>query len=359
MAVVVSSVIFATDAARAQVEAIRLTYGAYPGCPSESRFHAEVTARTERARRVTQDEPARTFVVAVSPEANGVRGILVVTSLDGAVSKREIAGDTCSEVVSALALVTALAIDPAAATEPGPRLGIQGLSSDDTIPGASPAGASESSSLEPPSVPSAPAAREAGAVRSSSPRSAADLASGSGRRVRWAIGAEGQTLAALVPGWGFGAGPFVEAAGTAGGHLVPSLRASVFAATTTVTFTGEIGARLDWLVARLEGCPLRFSWATDLTFVLCAALDAGVLQSTGTGLKTSATEIRPWLSPGAIGRLAWSWPGSFFIEGGAGLTTPLTHYSFHYQQAATSGGPVHTIPLVGVVADAGAGYRFP
>jgi hypothetical protein len=48
---------FPLGAARAQVEAIRLSYDAYPGCPSEAQFVGDVTARTDRARRSAQCAP--------------------------------------------------------------------------------------------------------------------------------------------------------------------------------------------------------------------------------------------------------------------------------------------------------------
>ena len=68
----------------------------------------------------TPGEAARAFVVTVTAETATIRGLLSITSLGGSVSRREVTGDTCSEVVSALALITALAIDPSATTAPDP-----------------------------------------------------------------------------------------------------------------------------------------------------------------------------------------------------------------------------------------------
>jgi hypothetical protein len=107
-AVVVLPVLLLPVPASAQVEPIRLTYRAYASCPTEGRFVLEVTARTERGRVATPGEAARAFVVTVTRETGTIRGLLSITSLDGAVSEREVTGDTCREVVSALALITAL-----------------------------------------------------------------------------------------------------------------------------------------------------------------------------------------------------------------------------------------------------------
>ena len=58
-------------------------------------------------RRAAEGDAARTFVVAVTRETRTIRGVLSIAGLDGAVSRREVTGDSCDEVVSALAFITA------------------------------------------------------------------------------------------------------------------------------------------------------------------------------------------------------------------------------------------------------------
>ncbi len=108
--------------ARAQVEAIRIAYHSGPGCPDEARFVGEVMGRTDRARRASGSEPGRTFDVSLTGEGSRSRGVLRITDAGGRVTKRDVAGETCTEVAGALALVAALAIDPQARTGTDPAV---------------------------------------------------------------------------------------------------------------------------------------------------------------------------------------------------------------------------------------------
>ncbi len=335
-AIVQLSLAFVAAPAAADVEGIRLTYGADAGCPDASRFVQAVAARTDRIRRAADGEEARAFVVEITREASGVRGTLSIKGLDGLVSRREITGESCEEVVSALALVTALAIDPLASTGPEPSVAA----------GSSSSGAAQDVS---------PALPPLNATESASPPAHSVPANG----VRWALGAEAQSAVGLVPGWGGGGGGFVDVTGSPSGHLIPSLRVSVFAMTTRVAFAGAVGARLEWFVARIEACPLRFAWTSNLGLSVCGALDAGALRSTGIGLKIDGTEIRPWLAPAALGRVGWSPGGAFFVEGGGGLTAPATRYSFYVEQSGRAQPPLQRIRPLAPVLEVDAGYRFP
>ena len=348
--------------ARAQVEPLRLTYRVPAACPDEAQFLREVAARTGQGRRAAPDEPGRSFAIAVTAEGNGERGVLAVASGGGAVSTREVFGDTCNEVVLALALMTALAIDPAA-EPPVPRGANDAARVDDAS--SPPRGASPAASTVPQEPPSANP-RPAPAAPERRPGSQPSLAFAANVRPprpktmwQWSIGAEGEALAGLAPGLGAGVGAFVDVTDEAlPGPLALSFRVTLSGLAGDVTFAGPVGARLEWLLARVEGCPLRFS-ASRVAFVLCAALDAGVLQSEGTGLVTNVTQLRGWLAPSALGRVAWSWPGRLFVEGGVGLTAPVTHYGFYYQHTATPDRGVYTFAVAGATANLGAGYRFP
>jgi hypothetical protein len=201
-------------------------------------------------------------------------------------------------VVSALALITALAIDPLASTAP------------------------ESSAA-----------------------------------VSWALGAEGQSLAGLVHGSGVGGGGFVDVTGSARG-LIPSFRASFFAVMTRATFSGAVGADLEWYVVRMEACPIRFAGTSDLGLSLCAALDVGILHSSGIGLQTDGTQMRPWFAPAVLGRVVWSPTDTVLLEAGVGPTVPVTRYSFYFEQSGRSEAPLQRILPVAVTLGVNAGYRL-
>ena len=352
--------------ARADVEPIRLTYRAYPGCPSESRFVEDVTARTGRARPATPAETARTFVVTVTRETGTVHGLLSIASLDGAVSRREVTGDTCTEVVAALALITALAIDPLATTAPEGPLEAQAPSIDEAaalapsaVPPSSPPAAPTASSPPVPPPAEGPPSTPAPAPIGPPPRAVSTDAPRSPNRMRWAIGVENHGLVGLVPAWGYGGGVFVAVAGTPRGYLVPSFRASLLAAATHVDLTPAVGADLEWFVTRLEGCPLRFAWDPRLALYLCVAVDVGVLRSAGSGLPSTVVDLNPWLAPAALAHLTWAALGNLFVEAGGGVTAQATRYSFYFEQSSVPGAPVNRTPLLAATLDLGVGYRFP
>ena len=92
-------------------------YTAPGNCPTQSDFEARVRARTELARFA--DEPnAQTLQVVVRPTGVSYAGHLSIVGRSGHISERDVEDMLCSNVVDALALVTAIAIDPAAMLAP-------------------------------------------------------------------------------------------------------------------------------------------------------------------------------------------------------------------------------------------------
>jgi hypothetical protein len=98
--------------ARADPEVVELRYAAPPACPSRAAFEAEILERTNNVRL---GAPARrVFAVAIEPTADGFHGALVVDHD----ADKELASPRCEDLTAALALVTALAIDPTASVLP-------------------------------------------------------------------------------------------------------------------------------------------------------------------------------------------------------------------------------------------------
>jgi hypothetical protein len=97
---------------RADPEVVELRYAAPSACPSRAAFETEIL---ERTNNVQLGAPARrVFSVAIEPTADGFHGLLVVDD----VADKELASPRCEDLTSALALVTALAIDPTASVLP-------------------------------------------------------------------------------------------------------------------------------------------------------------------------------------------------------------------------------------------------
>lgn len=102
--------------AGAQVEREPIRASVLPGsvCASARELEAAVIARTPRARIAEPGEPARTFHVSTRREGLAIVGRLAVEDSSGRGSPRVLTASSCRELVDALALVAALAVDPRA-----------------------------------------------------------------------------------------------------------------------------------------------------------------------------------------------------------------------------------------------------
>ncbi|WP_148313540.1 hypothetical protein [Sorangium cellulosum] len=133
VAVAVLAGALAGSDARAEVQPLRITYEAHEGCPSPGVFLRELTARTSRARAAAPDEAALEVRVRITRSAGATRGRITLGAGEGA-RVREVGGATCAEVVAALALITALRVDPTASLDPQPPAA-EPRSTEDPAPG--------------------------------------------------------------------------------------------------------------------------------------------------------------------------------------------------------------------------------
>jgi hypothetical protein len=91
---------------------IRIAYRAADGCPDETAFIEALTAQAHPFERAPRSAArVRSLDAQITSSEGGHTGLLRVREADGATSERDVHGATCEEVFSALALVTALAID--------------------------------------------------------------------------------------------------------------------------------------------------------------------------------------------------------------------------------------------------------
>jgi len=107
--------------AHAEKETIALDFQAASSCPDRTRFIERVHTFTTKVEVASDDGTARRkFGIRVTRSAGAVRGELTIDNR-GSKTTRNVSGTTCDEVVSALALATALAVDPEALGEPTPE----------------------------------------------------------------------------------------------------------------------------------------------------------------------------------------------------------------------------------------------
>jgi hypothetical protein len=102
--------------ARADSGSVRVSYAGPAGCSSREAFVRELTRRTSRIRVSEAPDVAMSFAVEVADRRARVVGTLSLIDADGIETERAVNGTTCDEVVSALALIAAVLVDPEALT---------------------------------------------------------------------------------------------------------------------------------------------------------------------------------------------------------------------------------------------------
>ena len=350
-------VLASSAASAADSEPIRVRFEAPTGCPSEAAFLDQVRARTAKARVAAAGEKARTFAVHVTQEGRSIHGRLAIEESSMQTEIREITGERCAEVVSALALITALAVDPHASTAPPARLPTAPL------PGPFAPGNSGVPLLPPPSArlpPNHPAPYF-------HPWSWADLDVSPlpaipwippeiPRRWRFSVGAEVAALGGFAPPLALGSALFLEAELTSRRALAfaPTLRLAAIQADSGLIGLGPIVTRFQLHLLRTELCPMRLVLVDGVSIAPCASFDVGALLAQGWASAESGSSQRPWAAPGFGGRFRWMIAGEVDLQIEASGSFPLVRDTFVVRPATI----VHSIPGAAGWLAAGAAVHF-
>lgn len=343
--------LLASEPARGDgTEPIRIQVSAPEGCAGTDAFIAEVSARTARARLAGAGEVARSFTVTIVAAGKRARGTLVIEDPHGAGGHREVSGESCAEVASALALVTALAIDPKASTAAKvvPRPPPPPPSPPPSLPPPTP---------PPPRIPQRPPPLTAlpwwGPV--GGPLPAFPMAP-PGPRWRWSavlrVGAASAIAPSVVPVLS-GA---IELA-RLDGLLSPALRLAYVQADSgaQVVGLGPQRARFALLAGRLEVCPVRAVIHGPISAAPCALFEAGALAADGLSPFSPSTRTRPWAAPGLGARVQIDVLGDAMVEVDGGAVFPLVRDEFYFSPTLTA----HVVPTVGGFVGGGVGMHFP
>jgi hypothetical protein len=337
----------ASGEARAEVQPLRVDYEAHEGCAAGDVFLGEVLARTSRARAAADGEPALEVRVRITRHEPKSVGRLVLWKSSGA-RAREVESDDCGDVVSALALITALALDPDAASQPRPA-----ASASPAAPPPEPAA--------PPSSPPAPDAWAMPVAPIPAPRPAQPP------RLRpppappaalprvWVVGAHASAAFAVTPRPLLGGGLFAERLW--GGVRGVSARLGLELATTGSFDAGPGGVTFLRGAARLEGCPF-FRPRQWLALGACLGAEVGFLR--GEGLRRGAlasveAATVPWAGLGLLPRAAIGVGERAVVGVGVGPTFPLVRRAFVFERPDYT---IHAVPDVTWTARLEAGVRF-
>jgi len=361
----------ATAAAQPATEPIRIRFAAAPGCPDGDAFTRQVWARTARARHAAEGEAARTLKVEITAAPGRFQGRLAVEDPAGPSAVREVGGASCDEVVSALALIAALTIDPQASTAPTPPSPTPPAPQRTTpaLQPPAPAPQRTTPAPQPPAPAPQPTPRRIPVtpprISPSSPGSTLPgVAPPEGRvggeapslapALRVGVGGQAAGVVAIAPTVTPGVFLFGDVAWIRDGLLAPTVRLGALLATSEKVRSSAGTGRFTWAAAHLEGCPLRIR-SGPLSIVPCALLEVGVLTGQGAGDSYAREIARPWVAPGILGRAEFRVVEGLSLEAQGALTFPLVRDTFYLEPATT----LHDVPALGGAVGGGLLVHFP
>ena len=91
---------------------VQVEFDAPAGCSSADAFFSSLTSRTDEVRQSEGNEPHTTIQVRLTRARGRVLGELRVVDDRGGTDTRKVQGASCDDVVEALSLTAALAVDP-------------------------------------------------------------------------------------------------------------------------------------------------------------------------------------------------------------------------------------------------------
>jgi hypothetical protein len=321
-------------------------------CGGASAFEQRVRARVHSRRPAPRPWKARVDIV-LHDDLPRVTGTLALQAPTDARLVREVGGGDCSEVLDALALVTALALDngdivPSFADVVVPRVASASASASvSTSAPPRPAPSAPTSASVTPSLASS-SARVTLVVASASPMSPAE------RSWRWNLGVHGGAMGVVAPTLAPHAGVFVEAlAPTSWGALI---RWTFQQARPATTHTADGDATFVATTLRTQGCPVSVPRSSAVSVSPCAGVEVGLLDAKGSNASDATSLLLFWFSGTLSGRVSAEISRSFVLVGEAGAIVPGRRDRFYFDP---SGVTAHQPPAIGPWLSLGLGIRLP
>lgn len=263
-------------------------FAAPPECPGVDAFAAQLHARTGKFAR-SEDPSVEGRVEVTVRQGSGGRAYVgrVHVRIGGSTTDRELRAGRCETLVAALALTTAIVLDPE-----GARTDAVVVPSASASAAPPPSMASASASAPPPPVPSPPPSSPPPrpspftAQRESAWRFTASLAGG------------GSTAVNGVAGWG-------ELAFEARSTGAPGLggRLALFGATPGSASSSAGTVAYQAYGARLDGCPIPAAIGRVARVDPCASFAAWLVPVNAPSASVSTPSVRTLLAPGTTLRL--------------------------------------------------------
>lgn len=298
---------------------VEVQFEAPTDCGGKDAFFARLHARTEHVRVAEDDEPRTTFQVRLSRERARVVGELRIIGDGGTTDTRKVQGLSCDDVLQALSLTAALALDPTAVLFVSPMASDAEATSAGMPAGPEPSPISSADQAPAPVVdkPTAPPAPKA-----SEPAVAASTSTSPPRHVPSVeVGAGVVGLSLLSGGYSVGAALSLYKSLGTGEVFRPAIGLTLIYARHDVGHTPS-SAAATLLAGGVLLCPVRVG-ASVFAFQPCAALWGGVLEAMGRELTQEERVSRPWLSMGLSLRSLVSLGRGLALQVEGGFQVPL------------------------------------
>jgi hypothetical protein len=377
----------------ARVQA-HLTVDADEECATAAAVAARVHQRSRRIEFVSQPNGIPSLRVAIRAGSAGDRvAELAVQWPDGRRSERQLSARGCAAALDALALLVAMALDPAALGEDGKTVGAAGRGagrgkggatgkqsggvrpeegqgpSPDPSPSPSPdpipiptPGPGPGSEPEPGPEPEPESESES--ESDAEPGSGSDAESDADRRrghggpkflglAHVAVGASVQLSTGLAPRVMPGVGLYALLALNGDGPWAPAVELQVAHAWAYGLRQPDGNADFELQSARLEACPLGLQ-LSPLTARACVAGAIGRVVAAGSDSYSPQSHAELWASLGGSVLVTIGLGDLLEVQAGFGADRPLRRYDFAFRPDV-----FHRVPGLCFQGHLGAGVRFP
>ncbi len=318
---------------------VQIEYEPRAGCPSADSFVRELLARAPRARLALPGEHARTLVARVRPApGRGLEGSLVVREPAAPTTERVVRAESCDEVVTALAVIAAVVIDPVTA-----RTG--------TVETTAP-----STDAKPSADDGAPAPTPVAPARPPLVPTPESVSGGPAERRRWTIsaGLGGGIVAGSAPTVLLSVPVFVEVSQDGRDMVSPSVRLRF---ERTFTSSNSEGGAFLRTGGATDLCPIALALALaarSLRAQPCMRAELAALSAKGRGVDPVRSDVRPWFAVGAVARVRIELAPPVFVELEASALVPAVRDRFYVEPFAV----VYRAPAVGGASAFAVGASF-
>lgn len=318
--------VLAAAAAEAEPDAgpksVEVQFEGPAGCSGADAFFASLRSRTTHVRAAEGDEPRTILQVRLSRERGRVVGQIRTIENNGATDTRKVQGATCDDVVQALSLTAALALDPTAVLSVSP----EDSATEATAPGqpagpvnATPPAPAINDAAAPPAEKAAPAVKEQPEAANAAGVPAAPSPPWAGPS--WELGAGLVGLTLLSGDFSPGATLDVQKHLGSGALFRPALGVTlVYARNDVLQTPAETAAAL--VAAGVTLCPVRVRTSV-LTLQPCVSFLGGMLAAAGRQLTHEKRVDRLWLSTGLALRALVSLGHGLSLRLEGGFQLPL------------------------------------